>query len=262
MKTNAWVDELRGIHQNALSIDWQAGLDELNRRLGLRDRDALTLSLPGLPPIWFNGDVEALVPDRWTLVFSLNHQVGDEGNAPSAAGLWDFCRTHNRDFWYPRFFRPLVRVASMALADEVGEEREYATTRMVFAELCPYASRRFGLKPDQIAEAATTDVGFQAAARVRDILVDQARPALVLVNGVQALKSFEAMYRPRLKDWHCVSADSGNRKLWHQQGLLDQPHGGVPVVGFPFLRTPRSHNSNAEIRQLGSSARQFLERHN
>lgn len=263
---NAAAEELRRIHDETLTIDWQQKVEELNRQLGLSGDDVLSLSIPGLPPFWFNGDVEAIVPGRWVLVISLNHQLGGYGaDEPQAEGLWDFLRGHNRNFWYPRFFRPLVQVASLALSDEVAEddEREYATTSMVFVEFCPYASRKFAFR-DQLAELTKSAPGFQTAARVFDVLVGGAQPALILINGVQTLASFENIYGNRMEYWDEVSYTSPSRPectLWHKQGLLSQTPGKTPVVGFPFLRTPRSHNSNREIRELGLRAKRFVEGH-
>ena len=96
---NAAVEELRRIHDETLTIDWQPKVTKLNRRLGLSGDDVLSLSIPGLPPFSFNGDVEAIVPGKWILVISLNHQLGGYGaDAPQAEGLWDFLGSHNRNF--------------------------------------------------------------------------------------------------------------------------------------------------------------------
>ncbi|HEX5368361.1 MAG TPA: hypothetical protein VFY10_03000 [Dehalococcoidia bacterium] len=263
MLNDHWIADLRRIHDQAFSIDWQAHVDEANRRLALAGDDALRLSLPGLPPLWFNGDVQSIEPGQWTLVLSLNHQLGDEKHAPSAPNLWDWCRTHNRVLWYWRFFRPLVQLASMVLTGDAAsvDEREYATTRMVFVELCPYASPAFRLGAEQITELVNIDPGFETAAKVRDILINQAEPALILLNGKPTLESFEAIYGDRLDDWHRLtyaSPESEARKLWHSQGFFRQARRRIPIVGFPFLRTRMSHNSNAEIRQLAAKARQFF----
>jgi hypothetical protein len=216
-----------------------------------------------LPPSWFNGDVEVLEPNRWTLVVSLNPQLAEEKYAPAASELWRFWRTHNRKFWYWRFFRPLVQLASQVLGEATApaDEPEYATTRMVFVELCPYASRSFQLTAEQVTELERTDPGFQTAAKFRDILIEKGQPALILLNGAATLATFEAIYHDRLDDWHELayrSPDSENRNLWHWQGFLRQTSGRIPVVGFPFLRTRRSHNSNAEIQRLGAMARQLF----
>lgn len=197
---------------------------------------------------------------------------GYYGRALTRDSAWDFWRTHNREWWYWRFFRPLVRVAAAALGESVATQAEpaYATERMVFVELCPYASRRFVLSPKTVAELTATDPGFRTAARVRRLLIDQGHPALVLVNGRAAVADFELVEQDRLA-WDEVRYDSvdgpgprGKRKqLWHKQGLYgaDIEATSVPVVGFPFLKKPMSHNSNAEIEQLGERIRQFLSCH-
>ncbi len=173
--------------------------------------------------------------------------------------MWNFCRTHNRDYWYTRFFRPLVMLASTALGESIEPDAqpEYATSRMLFVELCPYASSQFQLGPEQVAALSKSDIGFKTAARVIDLLLAQAAPALILLNGRSTLDTFEALYAPRLQRWQEIrypSVTKETRFLWHRQGFLD----GNPVLGFPFLRKPRTHNSNAEILQLGTLAREFM----
>jgi hypothetical protein len=41
------------------------------------------------------------------------------------------------------------------------------------------------------------------------------------------------------------------KRLWHMQGTLEAGARVMPVMGFPFLRKPRTHNATAEIEQLG-----------
>jgi hypothetical protein len=50
------------------------------------------------------------------------------------------------------------------------------------------------------------------------------------------------------------------KMLWHQEGIYQSPTGPVPVLGFPFLRKPRTHKSFVEIAQLGEFARRARER--
>ena len=266
-----WQAELRRLHDEALAVDWGDHLAELNARYCLQGRDALLTADVGLPPAWFNGDVEAIEPGCWVLVVSLNpgkppaEFYGGELRRDNA---WDFWRRHNSGkWWYWRFFRPLVRVAALALDEEVARETEpnFATERMVFVELCPYASRRFALPAETVAELSRSDPGFRTAARVRRILIEQGQPALVLVNGTAAVRDAEVVDADRLR-WLEVcyeSADGTSRRgrpkrLWHKQGVYDAPRCPVPVVGFPFLKKPATHNSNAEIEQLGQLIRAFL----
>ena len=256
---DAAVQELRRVHETALAEDWHPRVDHLNRQLGLSGANAFTLSLPSLPPMWFNGDVEAIQPGKWTLVISLNHQVGGEQNAPAPDGLWDWCRTHNRNFWYTRFFRPLVQVASRGLSEIVADEREYATVSMVFVELCPYASPGFTWT-DELADIARTEEGFRTAARVRDILIQKARPGLILVNGVPTLDAFEASYGPDMENWRASTYPSPSRpsrNLWHMEGWVRHQSDKIPVVGFPFLRRQGTHNSNVEVHHLGLAAQRL-----
>ena len=57
-------------------VDWESHLASLNESLGLSKEGRFAVSIPGLPPFWFNGDVEGLADAPWTLVVSLNHQMG------------------------------------------------------------------------------------------------------------------------------------------------------------------------------------------
>ena len=124
----------------------------------------------------------------------------------------------------------------------------------------PYASQRFNLPSLRVEELARSETGFQTAAEITAILLKEARPHLLLVNGASALANFHALYGPYLAVWESrayASATSG-RKLWHCQGILRGLGHDLPIVGFPFLRTPRTHNSHAEIDQIGTAGREFV----
>ena len=253
-----WRAELRRIFDESFHFDWTDHLAGLNARLNLQD-DPFQVSIPGLPPCLFNGDVEAITPGDWTLVISLNHQLSEKHRVLDQPQAWDFWRNHNRDHWYPRFFRPLVQVASVALGHTVSPDAEsdYATRNMIFVELCPYASRWFRLSPEQVADLVASDDGVRTAHEVIDLLVDRAEPALVLLNGNATGDTFEAIYRGRLTHWEdirYVSSYNDSRMLRHKQGYLD----GFPTAGFPFLRTMSGHNANIEIRQLGQQIQDFI----
>ena len=145
MSDAGWSDRLRQIFDESFQVDWESHLASLNERLGLGEESRFAVSIPGLPPFWFNGDVEGLADAPWTLVVSLNHQMGTYRDPPTEENYWEFCRLHNQKHWYPRFFRPLVRLAATCLGETVAAdaEPEFASRRMVFVELCPYASQRF-----------------------------------------------------------------------------------------------------------------------
>ena len=262
MSDAAWSDRLRQVFDGSFQVDWESHLASLNERLGLGEESRFAVSIPGLPPFWFNGDVEGLAEAPWTLVVSLNHQMGAYRDPPTEENYWEFCRLHNQKHWYPRFFRPLVRLAATCLGETVAadEEPEFASRRMVFVELCPYASQRFNLPSLMVEELARSETGFQTAAEITAILLKEARPHLLLVNGASALANFHALYGPHLAVWESrtyASATSG-RKLWHCQGILRWLGHDLPIVGFPFLRTPRTHNSHAEIDQIGTAGREFV----
>lgn len=264
-----WRTELRELYNEALHFDWATHLSRLNTDYRLSGDGLLSTTDVGLPPAWFNGDLEAIEPGRWVLVVSLNPGKADHGaygDALRRDNGWDFWRRHNVEWWYWKFFRPLVQVASLALNEDVPRDQEplFATERMVFVELCPYASRQFRLAPSIVAELSRVDPGFAIAQQFRRILIDRARPALVLVNGVAAIQDVELLDCDRLT-WRQVSYPSAGgvlrgrpKQLWHKQGVYTAPHTEIPTIGFPFLRTATTHNSNDELRQLGEAIRTYL----
>ena len=186
-----WVEQLRELHDDAFLVDWSANFEALNRDLDLTGPYELGVPAPGFPPSWFVGDVEALEPHRWVLVVSLNQAQHDAGSGYTPQTFWDHWRWLNRNDWYPRFYRPRVRPAADALGVEISPEHEpeFATTRVVFVEMCPYSSRRFRFSGKDLIELTAKDCGFQIAARVRRILIDEASPALVMVSGVPAVEA-------------------------------------------------------------------------
>src|SRR4051794_18528744 len=125
--SNDWRSRLRRIHDEAFNRDWDQHLLELNARLGLTGDDTLFPSVAGHPPVWFNGDVEVIEPGNWVLVLSLNYQLAGPdayGSAFTPESFWQLWRSHNRQYWYARFFRPLVQVASLALGKSIPSEAE------------------------------------------------------------------------------------------------------------------------------------------
>src|ERR1051326_7604936 len=110
----------------------------------------------GLPPIWFQGNVERIEPGNWVLVMSLNHQRAnrDEYTSVTADTSWDMQCQHHRDHWYELFNGPLARVAAAALDTDPSlvDLRAYAGDHVILTELCPYASESFSLKPHEISD--------------------------------------------------------------------------------------------------------------
>ncbi len=263
-KHQSWTAELRRLHDEHFEFDWERHVRALNKRLRLSGKDEFGLA-PGLPPSWLVGDVAALTPRQWVLVVSLNQARRQEDDAWHVArgytseSYWDHWRWLNRDWWEPRFYRPLVRLASTALGVEIDAETEadFATTRMVFVELCPYPSRQFQLSGEALEQLAREDIGFQLAARVRRVLIDTAEPAVVLVNGAATLRSLSQLDEAHLELRHrrYPSVSRPEKELWHEEGRYTPGARSVPLVGFPFLRKPQTHNSYAEIEQLGAMAR-------
>lgn len=265
--SNSWVHTLRDLHDSNFDFDWDAHLRDLNIRLGRTD-DPFSLPAAGLAPPWFVGDVEALRPRKWVLVVSLN-QARKKADKPWHAAqqytrqsYWDYWRFLHRNWWRSGFYRRLVRLSANLLdvAVDPATEAEFATTRMVFVELCPYSSRHFRLQQSALTTLAAEDRGFRLAAQVRRLLIEEATPALVLVNGVDALNDFERLTGEQvvLEERRYASVSRPGRTLWHKEGIYRARQGAVPVAGFPFLGKPLTHNGYPEVDQLGTMIRRFV----
>jgi hypothetical protein len=271
-----WYREIRDIHDGYFHESWQERVDAINERFQLSHEHMLLSHGPGIPMPWFNGDIHAVVPGRWVLVVSLNHQIDSNppeastrnaGDSDSKEAWWNDRRTMNTDRWYGRFFGPLTRVAAAAMEEHLTPEQEsaFATNRMVFVEICPYASNRFSLEWPVIQELLESDLGFRLAFEVNRLLIEKGEPALIMVNGISALDMFKHMYTDML-EWQEICYDScdirpeGRRKkrLRHYCGSLRIGDKQTPVVGFPFLRTPSTHNSNQEVALLGDHVLQCI----
>jgi len=258
-----WQQAIRDLHNEAWGYDWDTHLARVNARLRLTGPNAFGLP-PGLPPAWVVGDLESLPVSEWVLVVSLNQaRRADEAGWHVAQGYtsqsyWDHWRFLNRDWWEPRFYRPLVRLAATALDLSVDQDDEatFATTQMIFLELCPYPSRQFALDGPTVEQLAIDDVGFRTAAAIRRLLIEEAAPAAILVNGVAAVEEFGRFHGASvgLTERRYPSVNRA-RSLRHWEGVYASTHGPVPVVGFPFLRKPSTHNSYADIEHLGRRIR-------
>jgi len=69
---DGWVEELWRMLEGVFDFPWNAHLRALNARLGLVGDQRFATHSPGIPPAWFNGDLEAFEVNRWVLVVSLN----------------------------------------------------------------------------------------------------------------------------------------------------------------------------------------------
>jgi hypothetical protein len=268
---DGWVGEVWRILEGIVDFQWDAHLDELNTRLGLGVDYRFSTHGPGQPPTFFNGDIDALQPGRWVLAVSLNpHQVRQTGT-PSGSPVvrrfatlteyWNFWRIYNTQTWFPGFYRPLTRVAAGAMGEELSldNERTYATTRMLFLELCPYASPHFGLQPQKVAELVGCDHGFRIARDILHLAAGEGHPALILVNGNAAVESLAASEGEHVQ-WSEVvypSASKPEKRLRHWEGNYGTADGQVPIAGFPFLHTMGGFNSYIEIAQLIGHLRAF-----
>ena len=263
-QTRDWRAALRRIFDENFEYDWSAHLAVLNQRYRFEGDRSLSGTAAGMPPVWFNGNIDAIETGGWVLVISLNPSLAREGehdHVREREKWWRLWLEFNRDHWYPTFFRPIVRLAVAAIGEPVPEVEypDFATDRMIFVELCPYASHEFSIKDEVLDELVQDDRGFRVAKEVTSILVRDARPALILVNGASAMDHFERRHAHDLR-WTMRSYASPDRKdvmLRHREGH----HTGtteIPVLGFPFLRTPRSHNTTAELADLARRARAFV----
>jgi hypothetical protein len=274
-----WYQRIRDIHDEHFDAPWQERADAINKRFGLCGSHKLVTHGPGIPPPWFIGDIEAVVPGRWVLAVSLNHQVNPDapyfrsrlGNPrPTPDSYWDYCRNFNRDHCYRRFFGPLAQVAAAGLGESLPSDQEctFATNRMIFTEICPYGSNKFNLGWAQVEAILKTDDGFRLAREVDCLLIEAGEPALVMVNGATAVEMFERVQGNALA-WQELRYESpdapreGNKpkRLRHFCGRLQSGTHSVPIVGFPFLRRPRTHNSNCELDLLGHYAFRCVEGH-
>jgi hypothetical protein len=266
---DGWVGEVWRMLEGILDFRWDTHLDELNTRLGLGVDHRFSTNGPGEPPTFFNGDIDKLEPGRWVLVISLNpHQIKQTGtpspNPRSFATLaeyWDFWRLYNTETWCPSFYRPLTCVAAGAIGEDLPRDAEpaFATTRMFFHELCPYASPRFGLQPQIVAELVENDYGFRIARKILDIAAGKGKPALILVNGNAAVASLAASKGAQVRWSEMVypSASKPEKRLHHWEGNYRTAHGQISIAGFPFLHTMGGFNSHIEIAQLIGHLRAF-----
>jgi hypothetical protein len=213
-----WYQEIREIHDRHFHDPWQERVDAINQRYLLSRHHMLFAPDSGVLVPWFNGNIEAVEPGRWILVISLNHYVDpvereasgrDTGAQYTSATYWDQRRAFNMNHWYRDFFGPLARVAATALGDELTKEQEaaFATNRMIFVEICPYGSQKFSLSWQAVEELLATDLGFQRAAEVNRLLIEQGRPALVMVNGLRSIDMFEHLYADALT-WQQIRYDT------------------------------------------------------
>lgn len=272
-----WYQEIRDIHNRHVHDTWQGRIDAINQRYALSGAHKLFTPDPDAPMPWFNGNIEAVEPGNWVLVISLNHYVNpdslstsgfDTTGSHTAETYLDHRLTFNTESWYGKFFGPLAQVAAAALGEQLTREQEplFATNRMIFVEICPYGSQKFSLSWQTVEELLEKDLGFRRAAEVNRLLVEQGRPALVIVNGARSIDMFAHLYADVLT-WrqYCYNScdlPKNRRKrkqLRHFCGSLDLGHNVVPVVGFPFLKTPHTHNSNAELALLANHVRQCVE---
>ena len=259
MTSRPWIRQLRELHDQSFSVKWADHLENLNRELGLTGPYELSTPARACPPSWFVGDVEALEPGRWVLVISLNQKRHNAGEGFTPKSYWDHWRCLHRKHWYKRFYRPRVRPAATALGVQITPEQEpeFATNRVIFIEMCPYPSDKSRFSGKDFIGLTMEDPGFQEAAHVRRILIEQASPALVMVNGVPAIEALEHLDRDRLtldERRTYQSATTPAKRLWHREGHLTTGESSVPVIAFPF-RSPKAHYSYRDIDRLGKRAR-------
>lgn len=220
-----WYQGIRDIHDRHFHDSWEERVDAINRRYDLAGDHMVLTHGPGIPMPWFNGDIEAIEPGNWVLAISLNHQLDRDGIEMlkhQASGIspeeawWRQRRRMNTDRCYGQFFDPLARVAATALGEQLQreDEPEFATNRMIFVEICPYASNRFNMGWRTVAELLASDLGFQLAARVNHLLIHEGDPALVMINGGSAIAMVQHLYADAL-DWERIATTPA---IHHERG--------------------------------------------
>ena len=159
------------------------------------------------------------------------------------------------DYYYPRFARALVTLtgAALGIPDPYSDEVAIAMRRMAFFEILPYASKSYVPRPADAVRLVRTDVGCQMATSAALGAIEHRQPAVVLVNGSDAVHVFEAVHGVAWAEHRYPSASSARPKtVRHFESVLTFPGHSVPVFGFPQLRGMSSHNSNAEVAQLAA----------
>ena len=212
-----WVRELRKLHDQAFEENWAAHLETLNDELGLTGPYELSTPARGCPPSWFVGDVEALEPGRWVLVISLNQKRHNAGEGFTPRSYWDHWRCLHRKHWYKTFYGFRARPAAAALGVQITDEQqpEFATNSMIFVEMCPYPSDNSRFSGEDFIRLTREEPGFRKAAHVRRILIEQASPALVMINGVPLS---ELWSNSNGIDSHWMSAARTNQSLHQASG--------------------------------------------
>ncbi len=116
-----------------------------------------------------------------------------------------------------------------------------------------------------VTELAETDDGFKLAAKVRRLMIERGKPALILVNGKPAIEDLEVIESERvsLTPIHYESVDvpapgKKQKRRWHKQGHYTANGLQIPVVGFRFLRAQFRQYSNAEFLQFEAHNQRFL----
>jgi len=133
---------------------------------------------------------------------------------------------------------------------------------MIYVEVCPYASSNFDLTHDEMTWLAREDIGFLIGHQILGLLLEGA-PSAILVNGKAAMDYLDDAWHGKLrwKDWSRYKSrdiDKPTKNLRHREGCLSVNGSDVPVFEFPFLGTPVTHDSNAEVAQLGEWIRSAL----
>jgi hypothetical protein len=272
---NEWWQPLRELNERYFAgpsdgVRWDDHVDGLNKDLGLSAENQRLSTFPrrDLPPSWFIGDVTAVQPDEWVLVFSLNPATDDDGQFYAerkwnAESFWNF-QTGWLHYWFNHAFHgPLARLASLSLGKPLADSeqvRNFAATAMVFAELCPYSSRTFALSESTLERLREVDIACKVEAEMVDLMLAEGQPGLVLVNGNDAVQHFAATFGEALS-WEqktYVSEFKPGKNLWHMEGMLRADGRMTPVIGFPFLKKPATHNATVEIEQLARFARALV----
>jgi hypothetical protein len=219
---------------------------------------------PGaLPPEWFVGDFEVIEPNKWVLVLSLNPRIDSTDKATMEAyransftpPLWrEYLQRFNLGpDRYPRFTRPLAKLALYGMDEIEDDYAIFATERMVFMELCSYSSHDFQLTSLEVEQLSKTDLGFITVAWMRDLLIAERMPRFILVNGAGAVDALNALGADgpdwERKTFHSLfskNPDNFAKKLWIQIGAFKS----IPIVGFCQLNSRNGHQARPDRQRL------------
>jgi hypothetical protein len=263
-----WWKPIKMLDAWAHEIDWEAHISALNQSYGFKGKQELSTSIKGWPPAWFTGNMEALQPDKWVLVVSINpaRPISSHYGNINKRNSWHFWCEHNRD---PRrwdkhhpFFPRLANLARNALPNEVAvlDDATITSDHMLFLEFCPYASVGEPFQswagPGRAQEVANGDIGFAINRQIRHLAFLHGRPRIALVQGAYPAYDVKDFQCPSLSQQMLFIGET-EMKVW--QGSFHGANGAVPILGFPFLAAQTTLQLEPRMNALGRHIRMLVE---